>query len=145
VLFPILTNAGVDEAELDPVCDEISSGVEVNVCTTVVIDCADPPLVTVTTEGLGVCDWTTVVWAGVLLVLGAGADDFEVSAVEGGVLEDSTTDVGVEVDTEETVVVEAVVEPVPAGDDVVVEGGGASVDVGISSVVEFDIVKMRSY
>ena len=138
MLFPVSANPGVDdEAELDTVCDELVSGVEVNVCTTVVTGCDDPPPVTVTTEGLGVCDWTPVVWAGVLLVLDAGVDDFEVSV---GVLEVSTTVAEVEVDNGGTVA-ETVVESVLAGD-------GASVDVaGISSVilVVFDIVKMRLY
>lgn len=83
------------------------------------------------------------------LVLDAGVDDFEVADVEGVVLEVVTTEINVEVDIggRGTVVVETVVESVLAGVGVVVEGGGAAVDVGSSSVVlvEFDIVKMRSY
>lgn len=149
MLFPVSANPGVDdEAELDTVCDELVSGGEVNVRTTVVTDCEDPALVIVITEVSGICDWVVVVWAGVLLVLDVVVEDFEVSVVEGEVLEDSTTEVEVEEDKGETVVAEAVVESVLAGDDIVVEGGGVSVDVaGISSVVlvEFDIVKMRSY
>jgi len=82
----------------------------------------------------------------VLLVLDVDVED---AVVEEGVLEDSTTTVvEVDVDDEGMVVVETVVESVLVGDGVEVEGGGASVDVvGISSVVlvEFDIVKMRSY
>jgi hypothetical protein len=147
VLFPVSANPGVDdEAELDTICDELTSGPEVNVRTTVVTDCEDPALVTVTTEVPRVCDEAVVVWAGVLLVLDAVVEDFEVSVVE-EVLEDSTTEVEVEVEVGGPVV-ETVVESVLAGDGVVVEGGGVSVDVaGISSVVlvEFDIVKMRSY
>ena len=61
VLFPVSDNPGVDdEAELDEVCKELASGAEVNVRTTVVTGCRGPPLVTVTTEGLGVCDWAAV-------------------------------------------------------------------------------------
>ncbi len=70
-----------------------------------------------------------MVWAGVELVLDAGADDSEVADVEGGVLEVVTTVVDVEVDNAGAVVVEAVVESVLAVEGVEVEGGGASVDV----------------
>jgi hypothetical protein len=100
--------------------------------------------VIVTTGGAWV-DWGAVDSAGVELVLGAGVDDTEVDDVE-GVLE-VTIVVEVEVDKGGAVVVETVVASVLAEGGVEVEGGGAPVDVGRSSVVlvEFDIVKMRSY
>jgi hypothetical protein len=61
VLFPISANPGVGvAAELDEICNELASGAEVNVRTTVVTGWADPPLVTVITEGLGVCGWAAV-------------------------------------------------------------------------------------
>jgi hypothetical protein len=149
VLFPVSANPGVNvEDEVVEVCDVLASGAEVKVLTTVVTGCGDPLLVTVMTEGLGVCDWAIVVWAGVLLVLDAGVDDFDVVSVEEGVLEDSSTEVEVEVDNGGPVVVDTVVASVLAGDGVEVEGGGVSVDVAeISSVVlvEFDILKMRLY
>lgn len=100
----------------------------------------------VTTGGAWV-DWEAVDSAGAELVLGTGVDDTEVDDVEGGVLEVSNIVVEVEVDKGGAVVVETVVASVLAEGDVEVEGGGAPVDVGRSSVVlvEFDIVKMRSY
>ena len=102
----------------------------------------------VTTGGAWV-DWGVVDSVGVELVLGVGVgvDDTGVDDVEGGVLEVCTIVVEVEVDKGGAVVVEAVVASVLAEGGVEVEGGGVPVDVGRSSVVlvEFDIVKMRSY
>ena len=101
----------------------------------------------VTTGGAWV-DWGVVDSVGVELVLGVGVDDTEVDDVEGGgVLEVCTIVVEVEVDKGGAVVVEAVVASVLVEGGVEVEGGGVPVDVGRSSVVlvEFDIVKMRSY
>ena len=61
MLFPISANPGVDvAAELDEICNELASGAEVNVRTTVVTGPADPPLVTVITEGLSVSGWVAV-------------------------------------------------------------------------------------
>jgi len=103
--------------------------------------------VIVTTGGAWV-DWGVVDSVGVELVLGVGVDDTEVDDVEGGgVLEVCTIVVEVEVDKGGAVVVEAVVASVLVEGGVEVEGGGVPVDVGRSSVVlvEFDIVKMRSY